>query len=215
MLLLLFISRKLQALAFHFAPLAFIALGLVDNSVIPVPGSMDALAILLAAAHRRLWWYYALMATAGAMIGAYVSYRIALRAGRAAIEKELGDKKFKQAHRYFERMGFWSVFIGAIAPPPVPTSAFIMVAGALEYPQHLFLLAIASARLIRFFVITWVASHYGRAIFEFFGRYYRPALWTLVGVAVAGAVAALVYYLRRRRRQPKKAGKRAPGNRAA
>jgi membrane protein YqaA with SNARE-associated domain len=203
MLLLLFISRTFLTFAHRFGLLAFIALGLVDNSAIPLPGSMDALAIFLAASSRKLWWHFALMATAGAVIGGYVSYRIALKAGRAAIEKELGDKRFQQAHRYFERMGFWSVFVGAIAPPPVPTVAFIMVAGALEYPLHRFLLAISSARLIRYFVITWVASLYGRQIFNFFGRYYQPALWTLVGIAIAGALGGLLYYLRRRRPRQK------------
>ncbi len=172
----------------------------MDSSVIPTPGSMDALAIFLAASNPKLWWYYALMATAGAVIGGFVSYRIAMKAGRAAMEKELGDRRFQKAHRFFERMGFWSVFLGAMAPPPMPTGAFVMVAGALEYPLHRFLLAISSARLIRYVVVTWVASHYGRQIFQFFGRYYGPALWTLVGIGIAGGVAGLVYYLRVRRR---------------
>ncbi len=214
MLLLLFISRKFLSLAYRFGPLGFIALGLVDNSAIPVPGSMDALAILLAAAHPGLWWYYALMATAGAVIGALAAYRVALKGGKAAIEKEFGDKRFQKAHSYFQRMGFWSVFIGAIAPPPVPTFAFIMIAGALEYPWHRFLLAILSARLIRYFAITWVASRYGRQIFHFLGQYYGPALWTLVGIAIAGAITTLVYYLRVRSNS-KKERDRATGNKAA
>lgn len=208
------ISRTFLTFAHRFGVLAFLALGLVDSSVIPVPGSMDALAIFLAAANRKLWWHYALMATAGAVVGGYVSYRIARKAGKAAIERELGDKRFQQAHRFFERMGFWSVFIGAIAPPPVPTVAFIMVAGALEYPLHRFLLAISSARLIRFMVVTWVASHYGRQIFQFFGKYYGPALWTLVGIAVAGAIVGIIYYLRRRN-GPKNARDRITKNKAA
>jgi membrane protein YqaA with SNARE-associated domain len=211
MLLLLFISRTFLRFAHRFELLAFIALGLVDSSVIPVPGSMDALAIFLAASNPRLWWHYALMATAGEVVGGYVSYRIALKAGRAAIEKELGDKRFQQAHRFFERMGFWSVFIGAISPPPVPTAAFIMVAGALEYPLHRFLLAITSARLIRFMIVTWAAAHYGRQIFQFFGKYYEPALWTLVGIAVAGAIVGLTYYLRRRNRPQRTRAKSTEG----
>ena len=80
----------------------------------------------------------------------YAAYRVALKGGKAAIEKEFGDKRFQKAHSFFQRMGFWSVFIGGIAPPPVPTFAFIMIAGALEYPWHRFLLAILSARLIRY-----------------------------------------------------------------
>ena len=91
MLLLLFISHKLLTIAHRFGVLAFIGLGLVDSSVIPLPGSMDALAIILAASDRKLWWHYALMATAGEVIGGFINYRVALRAGRAGIEKELGQ----------------------------------------------------------------------------------------------------------------------------
>ena len=66
---------------------------------------MDALAIVLAAAHPGLWWYYALMATAGAVIGALAAYRVALKGGKAAIEKEFGDKRFQKAHRYLPADG--------------------------------------------------------------------------------------------------------------
>lgn len=198
MLLLWLISRTLLDFASRFGPLVFFGLGLVDSSVIPVPGSMDALAIFFAASKREWWWYYALMATAGSVLGAYVAYGVAKKGGRQAIEKELGPKKAQKAHAYFERLGFWSIFIGALAPPPVPTSAIILVAGALEYPQHQFLAAITSARLIRYFVVTWIASHYGPAIFQFFSRYYMLALWSLIGLAVVGGVVGLVYYLRQR-----------------
>ena len=33
-----------------------ILLGLADNSAIPLPGSMDALTIVLAASHSEWWW---------------------------------------------------------------------------------------------------------------------------------------------------------------
>src|SRR5262245_53798561 len=39
-----------------------VLLGLVDNSVIPVPGSMDVFVVLLSAHHPEWWAYYGLMA---------------------------------------------------------------------------------------------------------------------------------------------------------
>ena len=45
-----------------------VVLGIADNSVIPLTGSMDVLTMWLAARHRDLWPYYALMATAGAVL---------------------------------------------------------------------------------------------------------------------------------------------------
>jgi len=61
--------------------LGLILLGLADNSVVPMPGSMDALTILLSA-HQRSWWpYYAIMATIGGIVGAYVTYGLGFKAG--------------------------------------------------------------------------------------------------------------------------------------
>jgi hypothetical protein len=42
-----------------------IPLGIVDSSVIPLPGSMDVLTILLAARNSQLWFYYVVIATLG------------------------------------------------------------------------------------------------------------------------------------------------------
>ena len=38
----------------HLGGVGLILLGLADNSVVPLPGSMDVLTIFLAAHHRRL-----------------------------------------------------------------------------------------------------------------------------------------------------------------
>ena len=50
-----------------------IFLGVVDNSVVPLTGSMDVLTIWLAAGHRNVWPYYAVMATIGAVAGGYIT----------------------------------------------------------------------------------------------------------------------------------------------
>src|SRR6266568_6547134 len=66
----------------HLGGLGLVLLGLADSSVVPLPGSMDALTIYLAARHRDLWWYYAFMATVGAVIGGYITYSLARKGGR-------------------------------------------------------------------------------------------------------------------------------------
>ena len=213
--LLWLVSHALRNFAHRFGPLVFLALGPLDSSIIPIPGSMDALAIFFAASKPEWWWYYALMATAGAVLGAYLDYGVAKKGGRAAVEKELGRKRAQTAHDFFKRMGFWSVFIGALAPPPMPLGAIVLVAGALEYPKRNFMLAITSARLIRYFVITWAAAHYGQAIFQFLSRYYKLALWSLIGLAVGGGVVGLLYYLRQRRKSKIVSGEGVTEHKAA
>ena len=44
-------ARSLRRWIFHLGGLGFIPLGIVDSSVIPLPGSMDVLTILLSAPH--------------------------------------------------------------------------------------------------------------------------------------------------------------------
>lgn len=201
-------------LARKFGVLAFLALGLIDQSVIPVPGSLDALTILFVASKPELWWYYPLLATAGATLGAYVTFRLARKGGREALDKKLGQKRVEKAHRIFSRWGFWSVFIGTILPPPVPIVPFLAVAGVMEYPTYRFLLANASGRMLRFSIVALITKFYGKSIFQFFARYYEPAFYSLVGLAVAGGVVGLIFYLRYRRNKRSK-NVRVPEHKAA
>jgi len=179
----------------RFGALVFIPLALLDNSVIPTPGSMDALLIVLCAAKRELWWYYALAATLSSLLGAYVSYRIARKGGKEALEKKLG-KRAEKVYEKFERWGFGSLLVGALAPPPVPFGPFVIAAGALQYSRKKFLAAVGLGRAIRYTIVAQITVQFGRHIFRFFSTYYKPALWTLIALAVVGGLVGLFYYLR-------------------
>src|SRR5438094_9480474 len=80
-----------------------ILLGIADNSVIPLTGSMDVLTLWLAASHRDLWPYYAGMATVGAVVGGYITYALGRKGGKEALEHKLNQKKAKVAFARFER----------------------------------------------------------------------------------------------------------------
>jgi membrane protein YqaA with SNARE-associated domain len=178
-----------------------ILLGLADNSVVPLPGSMDVLTIVLASSHRELWWYYAAMATVGSVIGGYITYRISRKGGKEAFEKRFPKKRAEKVYRIFERWGFWSVAVGAMLPPPVPIVPFLVVAGALQYSRRKFAAALACGRACRFLIVAYVAAHYGQHIFRFMSKYYKPALYTLIALAVAGGIVGLIFYLRHRRQK--------------
>jgi membrane protein YqaA with SNARE-associated domain len=183
----------------RFGAFAFFPLGLLDMSFL-APGSFDALLIVLTVARKELWWYYALMATAGSVLGTWPTFHLGRKGGEQAIERRLGPRRAKIIYSAFQRWGFWSLFAGAIAPPPMPASAFILVAGALRYPYPRFLLSWTAARLLRFTVLAWVIARYGSDIFHWFRGYNRPALWTLAIVGTTAAAVALYFYFRERRR---------------
>lgn len=130
-----------------------ILLGLADNSVVPLPGSMDVAIILLTANHRAWWPYYAFMGVAGAVLGGYVTYRLAEKGGEETLEKKVGKERAQKVYRRFENHGFSTVFVGAVLPPPVPVVPFLMAAGILQYPRKKFLSALAAGRAARFFAV--------------------------------------------------------------
>ena len=183
-----------------------ILLGLADNSVVPLPGSMDVLTIILAAGHREWWFYYAIMATIGSVIGGYLTYRLGRAGGKEALEKKLSGKETQKVYKKFENAGFWAVAVPAMLPPPVPIVPFLLTAGALQYSRKKFVASLAVGRGIRFGVIAFVAAHFGTQIFQFFSRYYKPALYTLITLAVLGGIAAVVWYRRYRRAHPRRPG---------
>jgi len=187
-----------------------ILLGLADNSLVPLPGSVDALTIILAAHKKESWWIYAICATVGSVIGGYLTFRLG-RGGEEVLKKRIPKRKVKKFQGLFQKWGFGSVMVPAMLPPPVPIVPFLLTAGAMDYPTRKFFLALTTGRGIRYFVVAYLGQVYGRHILRFFARYYRPLLIALVALAVAGGITLLALYLRKK----KKDKKRSPAVRVA
>ena len=188
-----------------------ILLALIDNSVIPVPGSQDALTIILAARSGSWWPYYAVMSTIGAVIGGYMTYRLAEKGGEETLERKVGKKRAQKAYKKFEKGGFATVFIGALLPPPFPIVPVLMVPGIMQYPPKKFLGALAAGRLVRYSIDAYIGHRFGDAILGFFSQYYRPLLYGLLSLAVVGGLAALMYfkwYRPKRQQQERAAGEK-------
>jgi membrane protein YqaA with SNARE-associated domain len=192
------LRHSLSMLIRHFGALAFFPLGLLDMSLVPLPGGFDILLIAITAAHPDLWWYYALMAAAGSVFGAWPSYHLGQRGGEDFILKRLGRARTRKLLKAYRRWGFWFLFAGAIAPPPMPASAVVLTAGAMRYPQRKFLLSWSLTRLLRFGLIAWITMRFGRNIFHWLRTEYASLLWVLVAFAAAAAIAAaLLRWLRK------------------
>src|SRR5580698_828719 len=152
----------------HLGGVGLVLLGLADNSVIPLTGSMDVLTIWLAARHREPWPYYAFMATVGAVIGGYITYALARKGGQEAMERKLSKKRAGQFSGAFARWGFAAVAIPAILPPPFPFVPFLLAAGAMQYSRKKFLAALTLGRGIRYTILAGLGVLYGTAITRFF-----------------------------------------------
>jgi len=177
---------------FHLGGLGLIPLGLLDNSPIPLPGIMDVATIVLSARQKELWLYYALMATAGSVIGGFVSYRLARKGGKEAFERRFSRRKVYKVCKIFERWGFGAIAIPALLPPPVPMVPFLFAAGAMQYPVRKFLVALTLGRISRYMILSYLAARYGRQLIAFFAQHGHPLLVGIILMLIV--IAAVVYY---------------------
>jgi membrane protein YqaA with SNARE-associated domain len=192
------VARSVRRWIFHLGALGFIPLGLLDSSVIPLPGSMDVLTIVLSARKQELWLYYALMATVGSVIGGFVTYRLARKGGKETLERKFPRRTLEKVYRIFGRWGFGAIAIAASLPPPVPIVPILFAAGAMQYSVKKFLLALTLGRIVRYSVLAFLAARYGRQLLTVISQHGHPVLIAVV-VLIASAIAALIFILVSRR----------------
>ena len=97
-------TRNLTRWLLHLGGIGLIPLGLLDSSVVPIPGSMDVATILLSAREKHLWLYYALMATAGSVLGAFLTFRLARKGGKEALAKKFSKQRVDKVLKTYERI---------------------------------------------------------------------------------------------------------------
>jgi membrane protein YqaA with SNARE-associated domain len=185
---------------FHLGALGFIPLGLLDASIIPLPGSMDVLTIILAARRADLWFYYAVMATIGSVIGEFVTYRIARRGGKQMLARKFSQRRLKQVYGAFERWGFGAIAVPALLPPPIPLLPFVLTAGALQYSPYKFTTAIAVGRFARYTILGFLAARYGRGILKYLTTDGHVILVSVVALLLAAVAVSVVLLTRKRKK---------------
>lgn len=199
------VAHTFRRWIFSLGGLGFIPLGLLDSSVIPLPGSMDVLTIVLAARDPKLWPYYAVMATVGSVIGAFVTYRLARKGGKEALERRFSARTLKRVYAIFERWGFASIAVPAFLPPPMPLVPFVLAAGAMQYSVKKFLIAMTLGRIVRYMILAYLAGRYGRKMLPFITEHGHPVLLAVLGVIVAAVV--VYFFVRGSKRKKKKTAK--------
>jgi membrane protein YqaA with SNARE-associated domain len=195
------VARSVRHWIYQLGGLGFIPLGLLDNSIIPLPGSMDVLTIFLSARNEQLWLYYALMATFGSVAGGFVTYRLARKGGKETLARRFPPKTLDKVYKRFERWGLGAIAIPALLPPPVPMLPFLFAAGAMQYPMRKFLFALTVGRIVRYTLLAFLAARYGRQILAFISQHAHPAQFIIVGlIATVAAVFFFVFVGKRQER---------------
>ena len=187
----------------------------VDASVIPLPlpGSTDLLLLVLSSHTPDKWLLFAIVAIAGAMVGAYLSYDLAAKGGEALLRRYVPEKYTARVTRWVKQNPVLSIGLPALLPPPIPLTPFVIAAGALRMPKKKFLVTFAIFRSARYLAEAWLAQYYGKHLIRLWKRYFgesmAPVIWTFVVLITLGG-GLLIWRYWREKNPPKKLSGVAP-----
>src|ERR1700733_15667637 len=116
----------------HLGAAGLFFLAILDSTPLPTFGGPDILLAILAGSHRDPWCEYVAAATAGSLIGAYITFRLARGAGAAYLDTKFGQGKVRAFLRLFQRWGTGTLVATTAIPFPFPTSMVFAAAGASD-----------------------------------------------------------------------------------
>lgn len=174
----------------HLGAPGLFLLAIVDSTPIPTLGGVDILLAILVVRAVEPWWFYALVATCGSVIGAYLTFRAARAGGSEYLQRKFGQRRVTKFLSLFEKWGTSGLVVSAAVPFPFPTSAFFAAAGVLDYPRRKFVGVVAVARAARYITISLVAFRLGR---HFIRLLHHPSQYYGWLAAIAAVVLILVF----------------------
>jgi membrane protein YqaA with SNARE-associated domain len=163
-----------------FGPLGLLAIAFLDSVLIPMPGGVDAVLLLLTASRPSWMLIYVAAATIGSTAGCVGLYKISQRAGHRALRR-FSEKKQKRVKDLIDKYDVLSVLVASVLPPPFPFKLFVVSAGVFRLNLTRFTIAVAAGRTFRYLLLGYLAARYGEHAKEIISRYY-PSIG--IGLAI-------------------------------
>jgi membrane protein YqaA with SNARE-associated domain len=171
------------------APWYLGGLSFAESSFFPVPPDVMLAPMSLAQPGRA--WRFALLTTVASVLGGVLGYLIGMLAFDI-IEPLLHDAgyypKYLEAKGWFDRWGFWAVFLAGFSP--IPYKVFTITAGVIAMAFLPFVLASLVGRGARFFLVAGLMAWGG----ERMERQLRKWVDLLGWLTVAAVILILIIY---------------------
>ena len=182
---------------------AYLLAALDASMVFFLPFGIDAVVIYLAARDNMLFWIYPLLATAGSVTGAAVTYWIGRKGGEMGLERLVRGRRLDQFRNRVQKGGAAAMAVPALLPPPFPLTPFVLTCGALNADPRIFFGTFALMRLIRFGTEAALARVYGRGVLRMLeSDAFQMVITGFIVIAIVGTCLSAVV-LWRSTRQPR------------
>jgi membrane protein YqaA with SNARE-associated domain len=171
---------KLAHWLLSFGPFGLFGIAFLDSVLVPIPGGVDAMLMILATARPSWMLIYVVAAVLGSTIGCVGLYKISQKAGHRALDR-FSESKQKRVKDLIDRYDVLSVLVASVLPPPFPFKLFVVSAGVFRLNLLRFTIAIAAGRTFRYLLEGYLAARYGDHAKEILAHYY-PSIG--IGLAV-------------------------------
>ena len=147
------------------SPAGVVVLAALDSTLFfSLPFGIDAAVIILAARMRELWWLVPLLATAGSVAGATLTFWMGVKIGEQGLERWVPRKRLTAIRARVHEKGAIALAVLDLIPPPFPFTPFVLAAGALDVTPRTFFVTLTVCRVLRFGLEAALALVYGNRI---------------------------------------------------
>jgi len=164
----------------------------VDSAAFAMP--LDPVIASYVYGDRSHFLLYALMASAGSVVGSFIIYAIGYKGGEVLLLKRISQRRFDAIRIRFEDREFWALMIPSMLPPPAPFKLFVLSAGVFEMRPGHFAAAIFTGRFIRFLVLSLLTLKFGPHVVHIVGALLREHAGLTVVVTIVLLAAIYVIY---------------------
>ena len=158
-------SLSRTILATFASPAGVFVLAALDSTLFfSWPFGIDTVVIVLAAQRQTFAWIVPLLATAGSVVGASLTFWMGRKIGDQGLSRYIAARRLDAVRQRIKNSGAIALGLLDLIPPPVPFTPFVLAAGALEVDTRMFFVTLAIARAVRFGIEAALAVRYGKAI---------------------------------------------------
>jgi len=146
-----------------------------ESSFFPIPPDILLIALAVAIPKRSL--YYALVCSAGSVLGGCLGYLIGWQFMVGIGEKIISFYGLTEKVEYIRSlyMQYDALAIGIAGFTPIPYKVFTISAGALSINFSVFVIASLVSRSMRFFLVGWLIYRFGTGIQAFIEKIFQYA----------------------------------------
>ena len=175
-----------------------------------LPFGIDAAVIILAARLGNLAWVVPLVATAGSVTGAALTFWMGAKIGEKGLDRYIAARRIDRIRRRIRTHGAIALAALDLVPPPFPFTPFVLAAGALEVDPRLFFGTLVACRVFRFGLEAALARVYGHAILGWLDSdLFHEIVTGCIALAVVLTALSVVNVIRSARTSGRRSGLRA------